>query len=693
MKSIYKKPITVSQFSGAAIGTTSVALALLFCLVLTGCAFFAQGDPKGALVVVLRSDMLAKTLEPGISLTATTYDIRATGPDGASFEALGVTADTYTKSDIAGGTWTISVTGKNASGTAIVYASKTVTITSGDVSAVSILCVPFVGSGVLELSVHWPTGVIGNGLMEASLTPLAGGAAEPLSFAITGANAIWSNPSIANGYYTLSLKLKDSGNSSRLVWAWVETVLVLKSTTTKGDWVLKGSDMTLVTEGGLTIGVTYDPAAPISICLNGNWPTLTQGRSMTIGATGAPTPEGWQWYLDGDPVSGATSDSVTLGSSLALGTHFVNVTAEKGSRHGSAGFSFVVVPFLDEGRVNTNYCYTYFLTESGDLYVCGKTAKTYTVRALQKIMSDVVKVEQGDDGTTAIIKEDGTLWCLDANFWVDGRDIFVPIGVMNDVIDVSVGFDHILVLKSDHTLWSVGCNGRGQLGDGTRTSRRVPIQIMADVVRFEAGNSRSFVIKSDGSLWGFGSNSQDWSGTILSLLGDGTGIDQLSPVKIMDNVIRVASSIEHVIVVKDDGSVYTWGINNHGQLGCGSYPAISNTPLYVMANGALVAAGDSQSMVLTTDGNLWAFGEDTHGMFGIGSDSEPPEKYFYVSHLPIQIQSGVLAVSMVENHMTMLKDDGKFYGCGSNFNAVLGDTENGVNRASKYTGVPIVIGP
>ena len=683
MKSIYKKPITVSQFSGAAIGTTSVALALLFCLVLTGCAFFAQGDPKGALVVVLRSDMLAKTLEPGISLTATTYDIRATGPDGASFEALGVTADTYTKSDIAGGTWTISVTGKNAGGTAIVYASKTVTITSGDVSAVSILCVPFVGSGVLELSVHWPTGVIGNGLMEASLTPLAGGAAEPLSFAITGANAIWSNPSIANGYYTLSLKLKDSGNSSRLVWAWVETVLVLKSTTTKGDWVLKGSDMTLVTEGGLTIGVTYDPAAPISICLNGNWPTLTQGRSMTIGATGAPTPEGWQWYLDGDPVSGATSDSVTLGSSLALGTHFVNVTAEKGSRHGSAGFSFVVVPFLDEGRIVTGENYTYFLTEAGDLWVCGKTTGyPETLRPLQKIMSGVVKVDIKDSRNTVILKEDGTLWRLDGDVWVDGRSEFVPIGVMSDVIDVSMGYNHIMILKSDHTLWTVGGNEYGQLGDGTKITGKIPTKVMSDVVKMEAGNGTSFAIKSDGSLWAFGWNSLDIGWGSVSMLGDGSCVDKWSPIKIMDGVSSVAASSYHVLAVKDNGSVYSWGMNNDGQLGVGRVITYSNTPLFVMANGTQVANSNQTSFVLTSDKGLWAFGANGCAVYGDGTTTD--------RNLPIQTQSGVLAVSTYGNHMVMLKNDGKFYGTGWNTNAVLGDTVNTYGILSK---VPIVIGP
>jgi hypothetical protein len=51
--------------------------------------------------------------------------------------------------------------------------------------------------------------------------------------------------------------------------------------------------------------------------------------------------------------------------------------------------------------------------------------------------------------------------------------------VASDVTAISVGSSHCLFLKSDGSLWGVGDNGYGQLGDGTYTSSGRPKQIVA----------------------------------------------------------------------------------------------------------------------------------------------------------------------------------------------------------------------
>ena len=62
-------------------------------------------------------------------------------------------------------------------------------------------------------------------------------------------------------------------------------------------------------------------------------------------------------------------------------------------------------------------------------------------------------------------------------------------------------------VKSDGSLWTMGGNNYGQLGNGTTTDRSVPVQIeTSGVVEVSAGTYQTFYRKTDGSLWTVGYN-------------------------------------------------------------------------------------------------------------------------------------------------------------------------------------------
>lgn len=50
-------------------------------------------------------------------------------------------------------------------------------------------------------------------------------------------------------------------------------------------------------------------------------------------------------------------------------------------------------------------------------------------------------------------------------------------------------------------------------------------------------------------------------------LGDGTTVNQLSPKKIMENVIQVCATDFNTFVLKEDGSAWGTGLNKNGILG------------------------------------------------------------------------------------------------------------------------------
>src|SRR5215831_4543589 len=84
------------------------------------------------------------------------------------------------------------------------------------------------------------------------------------------------------------------------------------------------------------------------------------------------------------------------------------------------------------------------------------------------------------------------------------------------VTRISAGGYHSLFLDRDGSLWAMGAETFGQLGNGTINNMNVPEQIVAsNVTAIAAGGWHSLFLKSDGSLWAMGID-------FFGQLGDGT---------------------------------------------------------------------------------------------------------------------------------------------------------------------------
>ena len=71
------------------------------------------------------------------------------------------------------------------------------------------------------------------------------------------------------------------------------------------------------------------------------------------------------------------------------------------------------------------------------------------------------------------------------------------------------GLNHTVILKSDGTVWTVGADGSGQLGDdNTLANKKSPVQVsgLTDVVAVAAGDNHSMAITSTGALYLWGEN-------------------------------------------------------------------------------------------------------------------------------------------------------------------------------------------
>jgi alpha-tubulin suppressor-like RCC1 family protein len=114
-----------------------------------------------------------------------------------------------------------------------------------------------------------------------------------------------------------------------------------------------------------------------------------------------------------------------------------------------------------------------------------------------------------------------------------------------------------------------------------------------------------------------------WGNDMFGQLGNGPpAADSATPVAVLGltNVIAVAAGQFHVLALKDDGTVWGWGLNQSGELGG---VATTDTPKQLTSLAGqhiiAIAAGDSFSLAVSDAGQVFAFGANDGGQCGPGA--------------------------------------------------------------------------
>ncbi|MFO0795280.1 MAG: hypothetical protein U0586_14615 [Candidatus Brocadiaceae bacterium] len=185
--------------------------------------------------------------------------------------------------------------------------------------------------------------------------------------------------------------------------------------------------------------------------------------------------------------------------------------------------------------------------------------------------------------------------------------------------------------------------------------------------RISCGNNHSLLLMCDGTVWSWGANDK-------GQLGDGTTKVRKTPVQAggLYEITSVAGGGQHSLALRADGVVFAWGFNDKGQLGNATNTDSKNPVRVDISNVIAIAAGDSHSVALRANGTVWTWGADNNGQLGDGGDINSD------SNAPVEVTglSKIIAIAAGKNHCLALDCDGKIWAWGANTKGQLGDGTN-----------------
>ncbi len=178
------------------------------------------------------------------------------------------------------------------------------------------------------------------------------------------------------------------------------------------------------------------------------------------------------------------------------------------------------------------------------------------------------------------IKKNGTLWAWGRKGGSDVRgfetttDVTTTptqVGTATDWKQLFVHRQHgraaVIAIKQDGSLWAWGHNRSGKLGLGDEQYRPTPVPLKGQMKYFAIADDYCLAIHTDGSLW--------QSGSYLQWTEAKAGEKNQSPVFQRSKIPGKWSTVHFtqmsgIILVNENGDIYTCGINARGVLGNGT---------------------------------------------------------------------------------------------------------------------------
>ncbi|AMC94164.1 hypothetical protein AOC36_09230 [Erysipelothrix larvae] len=222
--------------------------------------------------------------------------------------------------------------------------------------------------------------------------------------------------------------------------------------------------------------------------------------------------------------------------------------------------------------------------------------------------------------------------------------------------------------------WGQGLNYR--TGLGTSKDTEVPTKLTfpndAKIKYVEQGYYNGYAISEDNQLYA-------WGRGLYGLNLESTSEDSKTPINVtqklpstlsVSDIKEIEAGEKHTYILTQDGNVYSWGLNELGQLGHNNLTALTTPTLieYFPDNNITVEriiAGMRYGIAVDSNGVAYAWGENVSYAYGEGHTTVP----IVISR---SIGDNIVSMGAYYNHSVLINDKGEMYVIGSNNYGKLG---------------------
>ena len=505
--------------------------------------------------------------------------------------------------------------------------------------------------------------------------------------AIRNDNTLWGWGVVANGLIPTGL----AGNSWKAIASGASHSAAIRADGKLYAWGVNNA-------GQLGDGTTISKSSPVLVSnavTVGSWTSVSVGFSHTTGLIGSVL---YTWGLNSSGQLGITS--TTNRSAPVIVSNPVQVGASWKSV--AAGGTLTIA--LD----STNILNAWGLNSSGQLGKNDTINRSAPVTLASPFDTTSWTTISAGASTAGAVRSSDNLAFLWGNGATGGLGVGDTLSRSNPTAlaaqlnpavtfnfnSISLGLQTGFGITTTGALVAWGTNAGGQLGDGTAIAKSNPVQI---------GSSSWALVSAEKEL-GYGGWAVDtnnivyaWGTLTASLLQDGATVTRSSPVIVANfrpfrvTALSLAATVK---VIRDDGGLYSWGVNTTGSLGdnttvnksspilIGATITAVSSPVQIgeATNWSKISLGISSAAAINSVGELYTWA--SNNQFGTLGDGTTFNRL-----VPTKVGSSSWSLVSVGNYHTLaITSDNKLFAWGLNTASQLGD-DTAINKSS-----PIQIG-
>lgn len=283
--------------------------------------------------------------------------------------------------------------------------------------------------------------------------------------------------------------------------------------------------------------------------------------------------------------------------------------------------------------------YSWGCNDQGCLSRGNEETEVFPVEGLEKI--HIVEVAAGDS-ITAVLSDKGLVYACGtfrANNGIFGFDTgfkeqrkFVQVPGIKGVISIAAGANHLAAVTVNGKIYTWGVGEHGELGRRIMERHKVGSSLIPRAINFNrskkfvkvySGGYHTFAVTSNNEVYSFGLNNYGQLG-----LGDEIDHEQPEEIELPEGFVvkEIGVGEHHTIILGENGDTYAFGRNDSYQLGLGdNKPYNKPTLIESLKNLKSISCGSAFSLGVTKDEDLMAWGYGECGQLGnSGEDEEKP---------------------------------------------------------------------